>query len=70
MRPCGLVPRSFRKLQDCGLIERIGSRKAGYWRIVGQDKKILSCRLYLKQEPVKVTLKKSVLLYAVFLEFC
>lgn len=26
---------SFRKLQDCGLIERIGSRKAGYWRIVG-----------------------------------
>ena len=29
------VRRSFRKLQDCGLIERIGSRKAGYWRIVG-----------------------------------
>lgn len=28
------VRRSFRKLQDCGLIERIGSRKAGYWRIV------------------------------------
>lgn len=27
------VRRSFRKLREYGLIERVGSDKAGYWRV-------------------------------------
>lgn len=29
------VRRSFRKLRENGLIERVGSDKAGYWRVIG-----------------------------------
>ncbi len=29
------VRRSFRKLRELGLIDRVGSNKAGYWRLLG-----------------------------------
>lgn len=29
------VRRSFRRLREQGLIERIGSNKAGYWQVNG-----------------------------------
>ena len=28
------VRRSFRRLREYGFIERVGSNKAGYWRVV------------------------------------